>query len=219
MIKVYARALVSDDDFANNEQELRKYAQKSTLEKIDTYKSIKNKQRKLMGEMLAFKALKESFNLSDEEIIFTYGEKGKPMLKDSTDKFFNISHSGKWVICAVSDKEVGIDIEIIKKAKLNVASRFFTPLEIKALNSLEGDQQNALFFTFWTVKESYLKYLGTGLTKPLSSFDVIIKNDIITVNESKLSQSLHFSLLHLDTEYKLILCSSYQTDKETVKEC
>lgn len=217
MIKVYASKLLSDDDFAKKEQELKTYAQKSTLEKIDSFKSLKNKQRKLLGEMLAFKGLEECFNLSSDDIIFSYGEKGKPMLKDSTNKFFNISHSGDWVICAISDKEVGIDIEKIKEARLNVANRYFTASEIKSLNSLEAQEQNELFFTFWTVKESYLKYLGTGLTKALNSFDVSISNNVVTVNESKFSKSLHFTSITLDTNHKTMLCSSYQTDNETLK--
>jgi len=219
MIKIYARKLVSDEDFRLVELDVKKYAQRATLEKIDSYKSLKNKQRKLIGEMLAFKGLEDCFKLKKEDIVFTYGEKGKPMLKDSVDMFFNISHSGEWVVCAVSDKEVGLDIELIKDAKMKVANRFFSPSEIEVLNSLDGVAQNVQFFTLWTAKESYLKYLGTGLTKALNSFDVIINSERISVNESELSRSLYFSLIPIDSAHKMMLCSVYNGASDNVVIC
>lgn len=219
MLKVYAIKLVSEEDFVLKESEVKTYAQVGTLEKIDSFKSAKNKQRKLMGEMLACKGLQKCFGLTRDSIIFTYGEKGKPMLKGSLDKFFNISHSGDWVVCAISDKEVGIDIELLKRARLNIANRFFTSNEISLLNTLKGKVQDKQFFTLWTAKESYLKYLGTGLTKALNSFDVIVSNNQITVNESKLSRSLSFSSIMIDSCHQLMLCSSYDAASLIVVEC
>jgi len=219
MIKVYAIKLVSDEAFTLKEQEVKTYAQTSTLEKIDSFKSLKNKQRKLLGEMLAHKGLHECFALSRDEIVFTYGPKGKPALIDSSEKFFNISHSGDWVVCAISDKEVGIDIELLKAARLNVANRFFTEKEISILNSLNGIEQEDHFYTLWTAKESYLKYLGTGLTKPLNSFDVIVNDNVVTVNESENSKALFFSIIPIDSAHKLMLCSPYKAENLMVIKC
>lgn len=219
MIKIFAKKLVSGEDFLVQEQEVKRYAQEATLEKIDSYGSLKNKQRKLIGEMLAFKGLEECFGLSKEDIVFTYGEKGKPMLRDSVDMFFNISHSGDWVVCAVSDKEVGLDIELIKDAKMKVANRFFSPSEIEVLDSLDGEAQNVQFFTLWTAKESYLKYLGTGLTKALNSFDVVINSEGVFVDESELSRGLRFSLIPIDDAHKMMLCSAYDADAHCVIKC
>lgn len=212
MLQLYAVKLVNDDKFNSIEDEVKMYAQKATLEKIDSYKSAINRQRKLLGEMLAYKGIKECFSLKDEDIIFEYGSKGKPMLKNAESQYFNITHSGDWVVCGVSDSEIGVDIELLKKARMNVATRFFTTNEVNKLNSLEGSAQDDYFFLLWTVKESYLKYLGTGLTKPLNSFDVSYKDGVITVDESLLSLSLKFTEIIIDDKHKTVVCSDQDVE-------
>lgn len=207
MLQLFAVKLVSDNRFKTIEDEVKQYAQAPTLEKIDSYKSSINRQRKLLGEMLAYKGLQKCFSLKDEAIVFEYGPKGKPVLKDADNKYFNITHSGDWVVCGISDSEIGVDIEISKKARMNVATRFFTSTEVDKLNSLEGTAQDDYFFLLWTVKESYLKYLGTGLTKPLNSFDVSCNDGIITVDESLFSLSLKFTEIIIDDKHKTVVCS------------
>jgi len=219
MVRIYAKQLVSDEEFILNEVETKLFAQKGTLSKIDTFKSLKNKQRKLVGEMLAFKGIQDCFDLPDNKIVFEYGPKGKPMLKDCDNIYFNISHSGEWVVCAISDRNVGIDIEVLKNARLNVANRFFTENEVANLNKLSGKEQDDYFFTLWTVKECYLKYLGTGLTKPLNSFSVEKHNNTIIVNESSYSRALHFRILDIDIRYKTALCFENSEDEVRIEKC
>lgn len=98
---------------------------------------------------------------------------GKPRLKDSSSFHFNISHSGNWVVIACGETEVGIDVEAIRidSQKEKIARRFYTPQE----QSYVFQEQSGVaerFFQIWTAKESYLKYLGTGLQKSLNSFCV-----------------------------------------------
>lgn len=207
MVKLFAIKLVSNEEFSKKENEVKGFAQKATLEKIDSYKSSINRQRKLMGEMLAFKGLLNCFHLNPEQIIFEYGPKGKPSLKNGKDKYFNITHSGDWVVCGVSDTEIGVDIELLKSARMNVADRFFTTTEVDKLNSLTEKERDDYFYLLWTVKESYLKYLGTGLTKPLNSFDVTCNDGIISVDESEFSLNLKFSEVNIDDKHKTVVCS------------
>jgi 4'-phosphopantetheinyl transferase len=210
MVRLFAIKLVDEEEFSIKEKEVKRFAQPATLQKIDSYKSAINRQRKLFGEMLAYKGLQQCFNLKAEDIIFEYGSKGKPALKNGKDKFFNITHSGDWVVCGVSDTEIGVDIELLKKARMNVADRFFTTTEVSKLNSLTDKDQDDYFYLLWTVKESYLKYLGTGLTKPLNSFDVICEDGIISVNESDFSLQLKFSEVEIDDNHKTIVCSGQE---------
>ena len=74
-------------------------------------------------------------------------ESGKPYCRDL---FFNISHSGDFVLLAVSDFEIGIDIEKIRDVDLKISDRCF---EEKVSTKEE-------FFSMWTQKESIIKYLG-----------------------------------------------------------
>ena len=48
---------------------------------------------------------------------------GKPVLKDCTNLFFNISHSGDYAVCAVSKQPVGIDIERIRRTSRTLRAR------------------------------------------------------------------------------------------------
>lgn len=100
-----------------------------------------------------------------------YGGNGKPYFIQPKGLFFNISHSGEWTVIALSDGEVGCDIQKIGPVDMRVAERYFTPEESEALAEA-GDGARDLFFRIWTVKESYLKALGTGLARPLNSFAV-----------------------------------------------
>ena len=94
---------------------------------------------------------------------------GKPQT-DDPEVNFNVSHSGSMVVCAVSDVPVGIDIETVG-GNLDVSRNVMTPHEHDIFMEM-GDREN-IFCRMWTVKESYMKALGKGLSIPPDSFDVI----------------------------------------------
>ncbi len=72
--------------------------------------------------------------------------------------YFNISHSGDICMVAVSDKEVGLDVEqIVPREWEKLSNRFYTEEERKRVSSLES------FLVLWTKKESLIKYLGETL--------------------------------------------------------
>lgn len=100
-----------------------------------------------------------------------YGKYGKPCLAEPEGLYFNLSHSGEWTVLALSDCEVGCDIQRVKLADIRLAERFFAADEIESVRQA-GDSANDLFFRLWTVKESYLKALGTGFSRPMNSFSV-----------------------------------------------
>ncbi len=93
--------------------------------------------------------------------------KGKPTLAQS-NLSISLTHSCEYVGCAVSDNAVGIDIERIKPIKPAVIDKVCSSEEIQTLNS-EAD-----FFTFWTLKEAYVK--ATGKTNCRFS-EISLEND------------------------------------------
>lgn len=99
-----------------------------------------------------------------------YEPHGKPRLVRPQGVFFNISHSGKWTVIALSDSEVGVDVQQIRPVDLRVAARFFTDSERELIENC-GDGEK-LFYRIWTIKEAYLKASGEGLNRPLNSFEV-----------------------------------------------
>ena len=112
-------------------------------------------------------------HLSIIEFSLVKNAHGKPRLKGCSGFHFNISHSGHWVVLACGETEVGIDVETIRmdSQKEKIARRFYTPQEQSYVFQEQAGAAER-FFQIWTAKESYLKYLGTGLQKALNSFCV-----------------------------------------------
>ena len=99
---------------------------------------------------------------------YRYGEFGKPYLADNS-YFFSLSHAGDVAMCAISDcSEVGCDVEC--HANLKITSRFFTADELETLQS--SDRPEETFLRIWTLKESFIKRSGKGLSTPLTSFGI-----------------------------------------------
>lgn len=115
----------------------------------------------------------------DTDIIeFEFNEFGKPYIKGS-DVFFNLSHSGDYVMCVISDSEVGCDIQKIGYCKDNLAKRFFCEEEYSDITSQANDDlRKNLFYRYWTLKESFMKAIGLGLKLHLNSFQIILGNKI-----------------------------------------
>ena len=91
---------------------------------------------------------------------WTLNEYGKPI---SDDVFFNVSHSEKAVVIALSDSEVGIDIENVRPVKNSLKEYVSSDDELSFINSEED------FFKIWTAKESLVKAQGQGLKKDVKS--------------------------------------------------
>ncbi|MDE6642205.1 MAG: 4'-phosphopantetheinyl transferase superfamily protein [Acetatifactor sp.] len=101
-------------------------------------------------------------------LTYRYGDKGKPYF-ENIPLFFSLSHSGEYVLCAVSRQEVGADIQKIQPSDvLKLAKRFFSEPECRALERCESDrEQQGLFFGLWSRKEAYGKLTGEGVTAVL----------------------------------------------------
>ena len=99
----------------------------------------------------------------------TQNEHGKPALLNS-QTHFNISHSGDYAVLAVSNREIGVDIEQITPPPPAVTKRVFTPAEQEWLKNEGTDEA---FFYLWTAKESLMKATGKGFALPPESFNVL----------------------------------------------
>ena len=96
---------------------------------------------------------------------FLISPTGKPGLRNHPGLEFNVSHSGRRALIAVSGSAVGIDLEEIHPNHdyLAIASRFYSAAELRSLLSLSEEKRIKLFFQYWTRKEATLKAAGTGL--------------------------------------------------------
>lgn len=136
------------------------------------------------------------------DLAYSNGENGKPYLKQEqvipayvgAIPFFSISHSGKYAVVAISDRETGIDIQKRKKIDTTkLSSRFFTERESDMICSDPG-----LFFTFWTRKEAWGKCEGCGLGPALLK-------DFSDIS-GEMSASYKWSEYELPDGYALCVC-------------
>ncbi len=117
---------------------------------------------------------------SPESIRYSANAHGKPYLRDlcrGTDFRFNLSHSQDMALYAIAvDREVGIDVEHPGRSgkTLDIAARFFAPVEAAAIGELPERLRKKAFFACWTRKEAYLKARGSGLSAPLDQFAVSV---------------------------------------------
>lgn len=97
---------------------------------------------------------------------FTYGVHGKPGLSGSFQTYFNISHSGKYAVCALSKIPCGVDVQEKKELKnLRIFDKTLSEIERKEI--LVREDKTDVFYEYWTRKESYLKLTGKGITVDL----------------------------------------------------
>lgn len=145
----------------NTFQCLLEFVQMEKQERILKQKIKQNADNMLIGEILAKTVIKKTFGIDIVKQKFAYTEYGKPYLSDFPNVHFNISHSGEYVACCVSDKPVGTDIQKIGEYNSDVAKRVCNEKELVQIeNSLDRASE---FTKLWAQKESVLKMYGTGI--------------------------------------------------------
>lgn len=143
---------------------------------ISTYSrkdKCREKEHELGRKLLDF-ALTKEYGKSLHKADLDMGEKGKPYLKDCPWIHFNISHTKGMVVCAVHDLPVGVDVEEIRPYSEALAKRVLTPLELQNLALWESRGHHfgeVCFFRYWTLKESYVKATGEGLSVPFGKLE------------------------------------------------
>ena len=129
---------------------------------------VRTKHMSEMGGRLLEYAVSRLYRIGVPELSRDKGEHGKPCFRIHPEVRFNISHSGDLVICAVSDFEIGIDIQ--EKSRMNtdrIAKKVMSSAEHKKY--LESSERQDFFYRVWVMKESYVKWTGDGITRELHS--------------------------------------------------
>jgi len=186
---------------------------------IHKFKFSDDKKRSILGEHLLKLALKEN-QITNYKIKDT--THGKPFLVDSKKFKFNISHSGDWVVLAFDNDgiEVGVDVEKICKIDYNgITKRFFSKEEYEFLNNHSSRKEMLKnFYMLWTLKESYAKMLGIGLSLPLNSFSVI-ENSFIKeqIKEKETNKMYYLKNIEIIEGYQLSVSSENKKVSEEDK--
>jgi 4'-phosphopantetheinyl transferase len=128
--------------------------------------------------------LSEYFAVAPADWRFSTGPHGKPYIQAPVTTpalHFNLANTKGLVVCAVSvaHELVGVDVERTDRTNdtFALAERFFSPSEACALTQLPSSAQLRRFYQYWTLKESYLKANGWGLTAPLARCSFSVSDD------------------------------------------
>lgn len=173
-------------------------------EKTDLFVFDRDRRLSLGVELLLINALND-LGEDPGAIEVVSDSKGKPILRGS-DTCFNLSHSGERVMCSVSDQDVGCDVEIISPIDLNIARNYFHGVEYDSISRCEGEERFRMFFRFWTLKESFMKATGLGLSLGLDEYCISIGEDI-AVDQNVDCRDYRFKEYAVDDDYCYSVCS------------
>ena len=185
-------------------------------EKIDRLKTESGRQLSLGAGVLLLRALKDAGLSGREEM--AEGAHGKLYFPAIDSRFqCNLSHAGERAMCIAAWGEdavpVGCDIEQIRETDLRVARRWFHPEEVAHLAALpSGKDRDEAFFRLWTLKESFVKAVGGGLSIPLDSFCMEEDPDgTIRVRQTVDERSYLFGQRRTEDGYQLAWCAATAT--------
>lgn len=149
-----------------------------------------------------------------DKISVETGEYGKPFIRLLDGALFNysISHSGEYVVCAVSDSEVGIDIQQIdvKKPVMKIANRFYADEEYARLEKSQNQIND--FYRMWSAKESYVKYTGRGISGGIDK--AIVSASFDSINDITDEKNVEIAFYENIDGYIMCACSDDETFPE-----
>jgi len=137
----------------------------------------------------------------ENKLGLSFNENGKPYFAARQDIFFSISHTKGCAVCAISDEEVGCDVERIRavsdkeiKRVDGIVNRFFNSKEKEyLLNTSDESWKVERFYRLWTMKEAYIKYTGRGMGQDISSFCVLDDSCKVTF-ETKVESGFAYTI-------------------------
>lgn len=197
--------LDSEELFRSSYEKMSEHRRK----KIDAFRFMKDKKLSLGAGMLLREALiREGVSGGD----FEYNKNEKPFLTGRDDLYFNLSHSGTMAVCAVSDRPVGVDIEKRQHFEESFIRHVYLPEEADYITSNFNDPDK-VFSELWTIKESIMKFFGTGLSLEPDKITVDLTRPISAVCQGFDASELKFTQYPAEG-YALTVCSEYENFTE-----
>lgn len=176
--------------------------------KILNFNGWRDIHASLFGKLLLRTALKE-LGIDCNWSNLKYSQFGRPYFDGMPD--FNISHSGEYVICALSTSlQIGIDIEQIIPVKVSMFESIFTEEEWENIRIAKDGCE--AFYHYWTAKESIAKAEGRGIGMPLKRIEVRDETGILD------GRIWHLKNISISKNYVVQLASSEKSKGIVVKE-
>ncbi len=178
-------------------------------EKILRYRQWEDAHRALLGDLLIRSVLIRKTGLRKDELSLSHDSNQKPLLCGKPFIHFSLSHSGSYAICAVDRLPVGVDIEKIKDIDLDVADICLSASERAELARRAKSERLHFFYSLWTLKESYTKAVGEGLSLPFESFSIqsLPEGYFRLKLEERECRDVYFKTYHAFDGYEIAACA------------
>lgn len=173
--------------------------------------------RGLGGEVLVRWLACSRLNLANDQVVFARAQHGKPFIEGCPELQFNVSHAGKWVLCAMDAEPLGVDIEEMRSIDLEVGRICFSEQEFAALMQCPEKERLDSFYELWTLKESFAKADGRGLNLPLKkvTFSVGQAGGVIHTDGWD-SPFRYFKQYSIEAGYKAAVAAPHERFPDTV---
>ena len=202
MIKTY----LLDCNFLYNNENFNKALNKLNDDRIQKTNSLKNDKDKVLsvGSGLLLNHIYYLYGISND-IKIIYNENNKPYLENNFI-YFNLSHKDNIVVCTVCDSEIGVDIEKITEVDEKLIYYINKEEEFNEFKNYFHYDDNKAFYKLWTIKESFMKYLGKGLSAGIK--DLVVKTDPLRIFYKDENYKVFFKE-HLYQDYIITICCKY----------
>ena len=207
MVSVFSLRL---DDKLNEiyYQYLVNKASEAISKKFLEFRNRDDAYRSLFAEFLARYVAIQHLKVTSNDLMMLCSSHGKPYFLGFENFHFNLSHSGEFVVCAISDSPVGIDVEKIIPLDIRLMASNYSLSEQADLYRQKPETELSYFYELWTLKESFIKKSGEGLSKQLDSFSIKIFNDGISINcDDITTKSVFFKQYDIDRDCKMAVCA------------
>lgn len=168
-------------------------------------KNEKQLVSKIRENLLSTSFLKEK-GIPFSKCEIYYNKYGKPLIKDNSF-YFNLSHTRGLLCCAISDRPIGIDCEFVRPFDNRLINKVLTENERRDLYLSPSPQTE--FFKYWTLKESYVKMKGVGITYPFSKISFNFDNENIISSDPQ----AYFKILRIE-ECFVSVCTDIRISSE-----
>ena len=133
-------------DIDNNlYEEILNELPRDKVDRIKRFRRIEDSMRTLAADLLIRTAACIRFNTQNRFLKFQKGCKGKPYLLNNNNFHFNLSHSGDFAVCAISNKTIGIDIEKVQDMDFSIAKGFFSERNTGFVFKRRGGKETVFF--------------------------------------------------------------------------
>ncbi|MES2426040.1 MAG: 4'-phosphopantetheinyl transferase superfamily protein [Bacteroidota bacterium] len=140
------------------------------IAKADCFKQDADKRRFISGRYFIRYIISKRFHQVPADIVLKYTKFNKPFLPGIE---FNITHSGNYLLVAISNNPIGIDIEFIDDT-FDYKVMLHDIFNANEIAYVKNNQANTLnFYTLWTRKEALLKATGEGLIDDLKKVNCL----------------------------------------------